>query len=223
MCYNFSALSDNEPVYAQVDRHHKTRTPERSQRTHRRHVSACIQVPPVESVDSTDITVHEQLVNDLTCTSTDSINLNTIRRMYLYMLHFMIYCKDLYYLFLHNINIIVHQIFKLNNNNCCFSAKSVCIESDIVHDYAEIYTPNREKLPWDKSNKPPTPPLHRFPSWESRIYQVANEGLSTAPSSQIDSTVAATGTTVHPTRIVTSQGYCDISVPVYATVKGVYD
>lgn len=104
------------------------------------------------------------------------------------------------------------------------TAKSVCIESDIAHDYAEIYTPSREKLPWDKSNKPPTPPLHRFPSWESRIYQVANEGLSTAPTSQVEPhTASAAGipNSVHPTRVVTSQGYCDISVPVYATVKGV--
>lgn len=101
----------------------------------------------------------------------------------------------------------------------CFVAKSVCIESDIAHDYAEIYTPSREKLPWDKSNKPPTPPLHRFPSWESRIYQVANEGLSTTPTNHVET--ATCTTTVHPTRVVTSQGYCDISVPVYATVKGV--
>lgn len=78
----YSALSDNEPVYAQVDRHHKTRTPERSQRTHRRHMSACVQVPPVESTDGTDIPVHEQFVNDLT-TATDSLNLNAIRRMYI--------------------------------------------------------------------------------------------------------------------------------------------
>lgn len=77
----YSALSDNEPVYAQVDRHHKTRTPERSQRTHRRHMSACVQVPPVESTDGTDIPVHQQLVNDLT-TGTDSLNLNAIRRKY---------------------------------------------------------------------------------------------------------------------------------------------
>lgn len=104
----------------------------------------------------------------------------------------------------------------------------MCIESDITHDYAEIYTPSREKLPWDNSNKsgakPPTPPLHRFPSWESRIYQVANEGLSSAaPGGQAaDPTAAVAAAVVHPTRVqVTSQGYCDISVPVYATVKGV--
>lgn len=79
----FSALSDNEPVYAQVDRHHKTRTPERTQRTHRRHMSACVQVPPVESVDdSAVVPVHEQLVNNLTASAADSLNLNVIRREY---------------------------------------------------------------------------------------------------------------------------------------------
>jgi len=79
----FSALSDNEPVYAQVDRHHKNRTPERSQRTHRRHMSACVQVPTTESTDGPDIPVHEQLVNDLT-TAADSLNLNSaIRREFI--------------------------------------------------------------------------------------------------------------------------------------------
>ena len=68
-----------------------------------------------------------------------------------------------------------------------------CVTNEI-HDYAEIYTPSKEKVPWsngsgerhgqppsyggsasddpDDDCKPPTPPLHRFPSWESRIYQV---------------------------------------------------
>jgi len=79
----FSALSDNEPVYAQVDRHHKNRTPERSQRTHRRHMSACVQVATTESSDGPDMPVHEQLVNDLT-TAADSLNLNSaIRREFI--------------------------------------------------------------------------------------------------------------------------------------------
>lgn len=42
-------------------------------------------------------------------------------------------------------------------------------DPDLAHDYAEIYTPSREKVPWPRA---PTPPLHRFPSWEDRIYQV---------------------------------------------------
>lgn len=44
-------------------------------------------------------------------------------------------------------------------------------DPDIAHDYAEIYTPSREKVAWPRA---PTPPLHRFPSWEDRIYQVSN-------------------------------------------------
>lgn len=166
-------------------------------------MSACVQVPPAESNDGTDIPVHEQLVNDLT-TATDSLSLNAIRREYI----------------IFNQSFVYERLFSFYFT---FKAKSVCIESDITHDYAEIYTPSREKLPWDKSNKPPTPPLHRFPSWESRIYQVANEGLSTVPTSQVEPTAvaAANSNAVHPTRVVTSQGYCDISVPVYATVKGV--
>lgn len=91
--------------------------------------------------------------------------------------------------------------------------KSEGIESDIGHDYADIYTPSREKLLWDDTDlKPPTPPLHRFPSWESRIYQIANEGLSVASGNEADD---------DPNRTMTSsQGYCDINVPVYTIVKG---
>ncbi|XP_050526156.1 uncharacterized protein CG43867 isoform X3 [Daktulosphaira vitifoliae] len=166
------ALSDNEPVYAQVERNQKYRTPERTQRTHRRHMSACSQVPPPNSTVNVLVPPHNQLANESISATTDALNLKSVR------------------------------------------PKSVCIESDIMHDYAEIYTPSREKLSWDKSsNKPPTPPLHRCPSWESRIYQVANEGLSTVHSSHIDSNI-------HQSRTINSQGYCDISVPVYATVKG---
>ncbi|KAL1138524.1 hypothetical protein AAG570_008587 [Ranatra chinensis] len=91
-------------------------------------------------------------------------------------------------------------------------AKSECMESEQGHDYAEIYTPSAEKPAWEVG-KPPTPPLHRFPSWESRIYQVASEGL--APHPTPDSSNNNTAGRLH-----TSHGYCDISVPVYATVKG---
>ncbi|PSN42245.1 Uncharacterized protein C0J52_24802 [Blattella germanica] len=124
---------------------------------------------------------------------------------------------------------------------------------DETHDYAEIYTPSRERMPWlgagssslanhrdvsqggstsstnsggslslDCAGKPPTPPLHRFPSWESRIYQVAADGLQvvqsggaadTANNNNNNSVKQSSGSG-------SAQGYCDISVPVYATVKG---
>lgn len=119
-------------------------------------------------------------------------------------------------------------------------------DSDAAHDYAEIYTPSREKVPvWLKGGpssggsstttsdsvadlgtpRPPTPPLHRFPSWEAKIYQVANSGLAgndsvtqSRDSPGIGSNV--TGVTSRA-QATASGGYCDISVPVYATVKGV--
>nr|XP_036232866.1 uncharacterized protein CG43867 isoform X8 [Bactrocera oleae]XP_036232867.1 uncharacterized protein CG43867 isoform X8 [Bactrocera oleae] len=182
-------------------------------------------------------------------------------------------------------------------------------DTDTAHDYAEIYTPSCEKLPaWMKNNpalmasggnsstttttsdlgvpRPPTPPLHRFPSWEAKIYQVANDGLSGVseenlvqhqqdvhatqthsqppPDIQESTSGAASGgsnsacntlanggghgratpsnngtlgstrgesgaggngvpgTPQLPTRQqqTASGGFCDISVPVYATVKG---
>ncbi|XP_032580923.1 uncharacterized protein CG43867 isoform X5 [Drosophila sechellia] len=161
-------------------------------------------------------------------------------------------------------------------------------DTDTAHDYAEIYTPSCEKLPaWMKNNpalmasggnssttttttselgvpRPPTPPLHRFPSWEAKIYQVANDGLagagtgtSTAESTASQEpdiqdgmgtnlsngrrhghghgsgtgtgtgdghgTLGSTpGTPLPPSRQqqTASGGFCDISVPVYATVKG---
>uniref|UniRef100_A0A1A9VRA7 PH domain-containing protein n=1 Tax=Glossina austeni TaxID=7395 RepID=A0A1A9VRA7_GLOAU len=174
-------------------------------------------------------------------------------------------------------------------------------DTDTAHDYAEIYTPSCEKMPaWLKNNnpalmasggnsstttttsdigvvpRPPTPPLHRFPSWEAKIYQVANDGLAASTESHLNqqhavmtsergesqsqlppppdvqesnanlangsnqpgrhtpgsSTNADTlgsnngAATATPNNTITRQqqtasgGFCDISVPVYATVKG---
>lgn len=151
--------------------------------------------------------------------------------------------------------------------------------SSEVHDYAEIYTPSKERVPWNGSlaiptgssssarhssshpgslagsvgddyhddSKPPTPPLHRFPSWESRIYQAAAEGFSvTEQPPSIASLVPPhnghngggghqhlanqqhqhhSRSHSHPHRLSAtgSVGYHDISIPVYATVKGVSD
>lgn len=75
--------------------------------------------------------------------------------------------------------------------------------------------------------RPPTPPLHRFPSWEAKIYQVANNALV---SNETDSQEVVGGGGVAPAaggsgqssqNNTLSAGYCDINVPVYATVKGV--
>ncbi|XP_038119888.1 uncharacterized protein CG43867 isoform X4 [Culex quinquefasciatus] len=115
---------------------------------------------------------------------------------------------------------------------------------DAAHDYAEIYTPSREKAPtWLKglpsggsstttsdsvadlggTARPPTPPLHRFPSWEAKIYQVANDGLAGDENESQDQESGSGMTSsvgVNSRSQTVSGGYCDISVPVYATVKG---
>ena len=119
-----------------------------------------------------------------------------------------------------------------------------------VHDYAEIYTPSKERVPWNGSgrlsqtpgsvggsvsddpdyhddSKPPTPPLHRFPSWESRIYQAAAEGFSVTEQPPAAVVIAPPAVTPEPshtprsTHRLSNAGYQDISIPVYATVKGV--
>lgn len=126
---------------------------------------------------------------------------------------------------------------------------------DPAHDYAEIYTPSLEKQPaWTKDVQPasdvsspftvestpdagnvslraPTPPLHRFPSWEAKIYQVANDGLTASencsssqePDESGNSMENSSGDGADSSRAqrTASGGYCDINVPVYATVKGV--
>lgn len=121
--------------------------------------------------------------------------------------------------------------------------------ADPMHDYAEIYTPSREKQPiWLKESGPssdvctsstfasdllnatraPTPPLHRFPSWEAKIYQVASDGLEASEHSNANDKDHSQHTLDSSTdgghgraQRTASGGYCDIPVPVYATVKGV--
>ncbi|XP_055545921.1 uncharacterized protein CG43867 isoform X5 [Wyeomyia smithii] len=116
-------------------------------------------------------------------------------------------------------------------------------DMDAAHDYAEIYTPSREKAPtWLKAlpsggsstttsdsvaelgtARPPTPPLHRFPSWEAKIYQVANDGLAGDENESQDQESGSGMTSsvgMNSRSQTVSGGYCDISVPVYATVKG---
>ncbi|XP_031776947.1 uncharacterized protein CG43867 isoform X3 [Nasonia vitripennis] len=125
--------------------------------------------------------------------------------------------------------------------------------NEAIHDYAEIYTPSREGVAWSTpavqnntaepqqqqqqpqqqqqevgTPRPPTPPLHRFPSWEAKIYQVADGGLGIGPPTNDESVPSTTTNTTsskhsHTGHNLTAhnlQGYCDISVPVYATVKG---
>ncbi|XP_066534880.1 pleckstrin homology domain-containing family H member 2 [Hoplias malabaricus] len=71
-------------------------------------------------------------------------------------------------------------------------------------------------------NKPPTPPLHRFPSWESRIYAVAKSGirLSETSCAHIVNKDFSHPSSYPTFMLYTSLIYRNISTPVYTTVKG---
>ncbi|XP_077587321.1 pleckstrin homology domain-containing family H member 1 [Stigmatopora nigra] len=66
--------------------------------------------------------------------------------------------------------------------------------------------------------KPPTPPLHRFPSWESRIYAIAKAGIRVSevpPGSRCPG-----GGSILPQDLSAKSIYKNICVPVYTTIKG---
>ncbi|XP_028294442.1 pleckstrin homology domain-containing family H member 1 isoform X2 [Gouania willdenowi] len=70
--------------------------------------------------------------------------------------------------------------------------------------------------------KPPTPPLHRFPSWESRIYAVAKSGMRV---SEVCPGARGPGRGSHlpqypATGLFSQLIYKNINVPVYTTLKG---
>ncbi|KAG8198398.1 hypothetical protein JTE90_021640 [Oedothorax gibbosus] len=110
---------------------------------------------------------------------------------------------------------------------------------DELHDYAEIYTPNKECSDFYTDNdecesvvtdelvndvlKPPTPPIHRFPSWESRIYDVALNGINVSTeASQMPTHDLSNNNQVKSSTDAnhSNAAFTDLSIPVYASVKG---
>ncbi|KAK7901514.1 hypothetical protein WMY93_018283 [Mugilogobius chulae] len=71
-------------------------------------------------------------------------------------------------------------------------------------------------------NKPPTPPLHRLPSWESRIYAVAKSGIRLSETSCTDSASKDSSLqSSYPAFVMyTSMIYKNMTTPVYTTLKG---
>uniref|UniRef100_A0A3B4YAC3 Pleckstrin homology domain containing, family H (with MyTH4 domain) member 1 n=1 Tax=Seriola lalandi dorsalis TaxID=1841481 RepID=A0A3B4YAC3_SERLL len=69
--------------------------------------------------------------------------------------------------------------------------------------------------------KPPTPPLHRFPSWESRIYAVAKSGMRVSEASPGARGPGRGESPTYPAAgPFTQLIYKNINVPVYTTLKG---
>ncbi|CAN9500031.1 unnamed protein product [Ophioblennius macclurei] len=84
---------------------------------------------------------------------------------------------------------------------------------------------NSEESEWENSadsNKPPTPPLHRLPSWESRIYAVAKSGIRLSDTSCTDpASKDPSLKSSYPAFVMyTSLVYKNMTTPVYTTLKG---
>ncbi|GFQ79201.1 uncharacterized protein CG43867, partial [Trichonephila clavata] len=95
--------------------------------------------------------------------------------------------------------------------------------SNDLHDYAEIYTPSKEMiggLDPDVDIRPPTPPLHRFPSWESRIYEVAVNGISLSRDELHTCPIIPSHKPKKTSESFMTDSFTDMSIPVYAMVKG---
>ncbi|XP_022255009.1 uncharacterized protein CG43867-like [Limulus polyphemus] len=102
---------------------------------------------------------------------------------------------------------------------------------DELHDYAEIYTPSNDiHYPpplvqygeEEEDVRPPTPPIHRCPSWESRIYEIAVNGINVSSDSvlvraKLESPINNGMNAGEPSP---SSSFTDLNIPVYATVKG---
>ncbi|XP_060119569.1 pleckstrin homology domain-containing family H member 1-like, partial [Heteronotia binoei] len=74
----------------------------------------------------------------------------------------------------------------------------------------------------DLGDKPPTPPLHRFPSWESRIYAIAKSGmrLSEVALGNDSSSQILKASTYSSPGPFTCLIYRNVTVPVYTMLKG---
>nr|XP_036859221.1 pleckstrin homology domain-containing family H member 1 isoform X1 [Manis javanica] len=71
-------------------------------------------------------------------------------------------------------------------------------------------------------NKPPTPPLHRFPSWESRIYAVATAGMRLSDVSPRSNALccASSPPALASPGPFSGLVYKNVTVPVYTALKG---
>nr|XP_044993374.1 pleckstrin homology domain-containing family H member 2 isoform X2 [Jaculus jaculus]XP_044993375.1 pleckstrin homology domain-containing family H member 2 isoform X2 [Jaculus jaculus] len=94
----------------------------------------------------------------------------------------------------------------------CDSLEPPCLDDQEARDSAK-----KAACP-----KPPTPPLHRFPSWESRIYAVAKSGIrmSEAFSMENVNKNSATMLSYSASGLYTALIYENMTTPVYATLKG---
>uniref|UniRef100_A0A2K6SB24 Pleckstrin homology, MyTH4 and FERM domain containing H1 n=2 Tax=Saimiri boliviensis TaxID=27679 RepID=A0A2K6SB24_SAIBB len=74
----------------------------------------------------------------------------------------------------------------------------------------------------EPGNKPPTPPLHQLPPWESRIYAVATSGMRLSDASPRSNTACCASSPPALASPGSFSGlvYKNVTVPVYTALKG---
>ncbi|XP_061693306.1 pleckstrin homology domain-containing family H member 2 isoform X2 [Syngnathoides biaculeatus] len=100
---------------------------------------------------------------------------------------------------------------------------SSCTEPTMLSIQAtSVPTDGCPEISSDSHSSPPTPPLHRLPSWESRIYAVAKSGIRLSETSCTDSaTKDPSQQSSDPAFVIyTSLIYKNMTTPIYTTLKG---
>uniref|UniRef100_A0A8C0A4U0 Pleckstrin homology, MyTH4 and FERM domain containing H2 n=1 Tax=Bos mutus grunniens TaxID=30521 RepID=A0A8C0A4U0_BOSMU len=110
------------------------------------------------------------------------------------------------------------EILETMDTNCDDGLFSYdCLESPCSEDQEACDSAKKAAC-----GKPPTPPLHRFPSWESRIYAVAKSGIRMSEAFNMENvhknSVAVLSYTT--SGLYTSLIYKNMTTPVYTTLKG---
>lgn len=99
---------------------------------------------------------------------------------------------------------------------------------DGLFSYDSLESPcSDDQDTWDLAKKaacgkPPTPPLHRFPSWESRIYAVAKSGIRMSEAFNMDNVNknSVAMLSYSTSGLYTSLIYKNMTTPVFTTLKG---
>ncbi|KAM9190369.1 pleckstrin homology domain-containing family H member 1 [Mergus octosetaceus] len=92
---------------------------------------------------------------------------------------------------------------------------------EIKHLTAKREAVSSEAGMLDPGCKPPTPPLHRFPSWESRIYDMAKSGMRLSEAAAVnDASSCFSNFSRSASGPFTGFIHRNMAVPVYAMLKG---
>ncbi|XP_071414234.1 pleckstrin homology domain-containing family H member 1 isoform X1 [Pithys albifrons albifrons] len=113
-------------------------------------------------------------------------------------------------------------VLKKMETECGLLREEAGVCEEMYHSHAgQREAVSSEAGTLDPGGKPPTPPLHRFPSWESRIYAVAKSGMRLSEvAMENDTSRCFSSFSCSTSGPFTCLIYRNVTVPVYTTLKG---